>query len=218
MTRGWSVTAGLVGILVGSTVAVRGAGGDPGGLGVPGLLFPPVEAPAEAAEDVAARAERELAQFLAGEGGADSLVMGEAEVGAVLRSRVRDRLPRGVSDLRVELRGPTAAVSARLHFDRLETGGDAPRRLAQFLGDSARVEVEMEPSVAEPGRGRLALRGLRAGGLSLPSGLLPVVLRQLGVETEGGGGDPSVVLSLPSAITSVAVGDGRVVLRRSGGR
>lgn len=218
MTRGWGVTAGLVVILVGSGIAVRGSGGDPGGLGVPGLLFPPDEAPAEAAEDVAARAERELAQFLAGEIAGDSLVMGEAEVGAVLRSRVRDRLPRGVSDLRVELRAPTAAVSARLRFDRLETGGDAPRRLGQFLGDSARVEVEVEPSVVEPGRGRLTVRGLRAGGLSLPSGLLPVVLEQLGVETERGRGDPSVPLPLPSAISSVAVGDGRVVLRRSGGR
>lgn len=218
MTRGWGLTAGLVLLFVGSGVAVRGTGGDPGGLGVPGLLFPAVQPRAEAGADVAARVEREMAHFLAGEVGTDSLVLSETEVGAVLRSRLRDRLPRGVSDVQVELRGPTAAVSASLRFDRLETGGEAARRVSRFLGDSARVEVEMEPSVVDPGRGRLTLRGLRAAGFPLPSGLLPVVLDRLGVATEARGGDPSVRLPLPAEIGSVAVEEGRVVVRRSGGR
>lgn len=213
MTRGWALTAGLVVLLVGSSLVVRGAGGDPGGLGVPALLFPVAEASA-GGPDEAARVERRTRDFLAGGGAADSLVLDGGEVGAVLRERLRGRLPRGVSDLRVELRGPTAAVSASLRFDSLEAAGEAARRLGQFLGDSARVEVEVEPAVVAPGRGRVTLRGLRAGGYSLPSGVLPFVLDRIGVETVGGSGEPAVRVPLPSAVGSVEVGDGRLVLRR----
>lgn len=217
MTRGWGLTASLVVILVASSLAVRGSGGEAEGLGVPGLLFPAVEAPAEAGADAAARAERRVRAFVAGRGGADSLVLGQAEVSAVVRERLSGRLPRGVSGLRVELRGPTAAVSASLRFDSLRVGGPAARRLGRILGDSARVEVEVEPSVVDPGRGRVVLRGLRAAGLPLPSALIRVVLDRFGVETEARDGDPSLSVPLPAAVASVAVGDGRVVLRRSGG-
>lgn len=218
VTRGWPLTVGLVVALVGWGLAVRGGGGDPAGLGVPALLFPDAGAPAAASPDAAARAERRLRAFLADGGSADSIVLDEAEVGAVIRERLRGRLPQGVSELQVELLGPRAAVSARLRFDRLETGGQAPHRLSQFLGDSARVEVEVEPSVVAPGRGRVTLRSLRAGGFSLPSGVLPFVLDQIGVETVGGGGDPAVSVPLPTAIGSIEVRDRGVVLRRADGR
>lgn len=216
MSSGWRWTAGLLLALVGSGVVAGSAGdGSPAGLGVPALLFPAGGAADDAGADVAARAERRLRSFLSGAGPADSLVLDEAAVEAVLRNRLEGRLPRGVDDLRVELRGPTAAVSATVLFGRLEVGGQAPERLSRFLGDSARVEVEVEPSVAGPGSGRVALRGLKAGGLTLPSGLLPFVLSQLGVETEGGD-EPRVSVPVPRAVTSIEVGDARLVVGRAG--
>lgn len=215
MIRGWRLTIGLLLVLVGTSFAARGAGGGPAGLGVPALLFPEDGARA-AAGDEAARAERRLDDFLAGSGEADSLVMNEAEVGAFVRERLRERLPAGVADLRVELRGPTAAVSARIRFGELETGGEAAGRLSQFLGDSARVELELEPSVAGPGSGRFTLLELRAGGLTLPSRVLPFMLSRLGVESDGQE-QPAVTVPIPPAVGGIEVGDGRLVLSRSGG-
>lgn len=216
MIRGWRLTFGLLLVLVAGSLALRGGDGDAAGLGVPALLFPAGEARAGAAEDLADRGRRRLDDFLAGGGAADSLVLEEEAVEAVVRDRLRDRLPAGVADVRVELRGPTAAVSARIRFAELETGGQAARRLSQFLGDSARVELELEPSVAGPGDGRLTLLGLRAGGLTLPSGLLPFMLSQLGMETRGQA-EPTVSVRVPRELTAIDVGDGRLVLSRSRG-
>lgn len=216
MIRGWRLTIGLLVVLVGGSFLLPGAGGSPDGLGVPALLFPEGEASAAAAGDAAARAERRLDEFLSGNSAGDSLVLDEEEVGAVVRERLRERLPAGVSELRVELRGPTAAVSAKIRFGELETGGQASGRLSQFLGDSARVELELEPSVATPGSGRFTLLGLRAGGLTLPSRVLPFMLSRLGVESQGQE-QPAVTFPIPRAVAAIEVGDGRLVLSRSGG-
>lgn len=214
MTRGWRLTAGLLLVLVGGSLAVRGTGATPAGPGVPALLLPVAEARAGAAD--AARAERRLDDFLSARTGADTLVLSEEAVGAVVRERLGHRLPAGVTDLRVELRGPTAALSARIRFGELETGGQASRQLSQFLGDSARVELELEPGVAGPGSGRFTLLGLRAGRLSLPSRVLPFMLSRLGIESEGRE-QPVVTVPIPRALTAIEVGDGRLVLSRSGG-
>lgn len=216
MTRGWWLTAGVVLVLVGGSFALPGAGdGRPGGLGVPALLYPVDEA-RHAAEGVAARSGDRLDRFLAGRGAADSLVLDERAVAAVLRERLEGRLPAGVADARVELRGPTVVVSARIRFDSLDVPRETASRLRRFLGDSTRVEVEVEPSVEGAGNGRLVLRDLRAGGFSLPSGLAPFVLSRLGVKTENGE-ETAVRVPLPGALTSITVGRDRIVLFRSGG-
>lgn len=215
MIRGWRLTIGLLLVLVGASFVVPGAGGSPDGLGVPALLFPE-EGSRAAGGDAAARAERRLEDFLSGSSGADSLALDEEEVGAVVRERLRERLPAGVNDLRVELRGPTAAISAKIRFGELETGGQAAGRLSQFLGDSARVELELEPAVAGAGSGRFTLLGLRAGGLTLPSRVLPFMLSRLGVESSGQE-QPTVTVPIPRVIAAIEVSDGRLVLSRSGG-
>lgn len=214
MSRGWRWTLGVLVVVVGLGYGARGGGGA-AGLGVPALLFPPGEAAGSADAELAARAERRLRSFLTG-AGADSLALSEEEVGAVLRSRLQGRLPRGVVDLRVDLRGPAAGVSAKVRFRELRVAGQAASRLSRVLGDSARVELEVVPSVAGPGSGRLALRGLRAGGLTLPGQLIPFMLSRLGVETTGGP-EPAVSVPLPRGLTSVRVVDGRLVVDRSGG-
>lgn len=215
MTRGWRLTLGLVLLLVGAGYAVGGMDGDgPDGLGVPGLLFPAAASGSGGTGDLAARAERRLRNFLSASGGADSLVLREDEVAAVSRVRLGGRLPRGVTDLRVELRGPGAVVSATVRFDRLETAAEAASRLRKILGDTARVAMEVEPSVAAPGRGRIVLRELRASGVTLPSALYPYLLSQLGVAT-GGGPEASFTVPLPRRVAAVRVDDGRLVLTRS---
>lgn len=216
MTRGWWLAAWLVAGLAAVGAAGRWTGGDPAGPGVPGMLFPGATRDGPPPGEVADRAERRLEEFLAGAGAVDSLVLSESEVAAVIGRRLGERLPRGVSDLRVELSGRTAAVSAVVRFGRLRTGGDAPRRVSQLLGDSARVELEVEPAVVGPGSGRLTLRGLRAGELSVPEGLLPVALRRLGIEAGREGDGPTVRVPLPRAVSSIGVGEDRLVLRRRG--
>lgn len=216
MRPGWRWTLVLLLVLVGvSFGAGRGGESGPAGLGVPALLFPPGEAADRAGGEVADRAERRLRAFLSGSG-PDSLVLGEEEVGAVVRRRLEDRLPRGVVDLRVELLGPTAAFSAKVRFRELRVGGGAPERLSRFLGDSARVELEVDASVTGPGSGRVELRALRAGGIELPGALIPFMLSRLGVETVGGD-DPAVRVPLPRAITSVRVARDTLVVSRAGG-
>lgn len=215
MTRGWRLLGAILLVMVGASIAVGATGDTPDGVGVPALLFP-ADGSDEGADGAADRARSRLDDFLAGSGPSDSLALDQAEVRALVRERLDGRLPPGVSDLRVELRGPAAAVSARIRFDELETGGGASRELSQLLGDSTRVELRVEPSVAGPGTGRFTLRGVRAGGLGLPSSMLPFMLSQLGVEVEDPE-EPSVTAPIPPGITGVEVGDGTLLLVRSPG-
>lgn len=216
MTRGWRLLGAILLVMVGASIAGGSTGEAPAGVGVPALLFPSAGAGGDAGGDAADRARSRLDDFLAGGGPSDSLELDEGEVGALVRDRLGARLPPGVSDLRVELRGAVAAVSARIRFGQLETGGQAAGELGQFLGDSTRVELRVEPSVAGPGTGRFTLRGVRAGGMGLPSSMLPFMLSQLGVEVDDPE-EPSVTAPIPPRITGVEVGDGTLLLVRSPG-
>lgn len=218
MIRGWKLTAGALVLLAAAGLTLdAGLDAVPGILGVPALLFPDEGRERVAGAERAATAERRLEAFLAGRSGADSIALSEGEVGGILRRRLRGRLPPGISDVRVRLRGPTAAVSARVRFDSLELAGAVADRLNRLLGDSTRVEVELEPSVSGRGSGRVALTGLRAGGFSLPSGLAPMVLSRLGLET-GGGDGTTVRVPVPPRLTSITVERDRLVLARSDAR
>jgi hypothetical protein len=166
-----------------------------------------VEAPSR---ELARESSHKLDDFLRGRGPA-RVTFDEAELQSLLDYRYRDSLPAGLSDARITLGDSTLEASAALEVERL-TNGRAPEALRSLLGDSARTSAELEPAVRRPGFLSLRVRRLTAGGLPIPSMMVPWLLEQTGLTSDA---DRSVSLRMPDDVTDVRVVEGRLRLERS---
>lgn len=164
-------------------------------------------------EELATRTADRLERLLRSPAGGE-LRLGETEVASYVRHRVVPRLPPGVADPRVRLRDSTAVVEASVDLVRL-TGDGLPDALRNVLGDSTRITATLAPSVPEPGRLRLRIRDLQAGALSVPSMMLPFVLRETRLPVSRT--DPSSLeVPVGRGLTGARVEGGVLVLVRAG--
>lgn len=169
---------------------------------------------AEPTPEIADRAETRLQELLDADGGAE-VRLGENEVASLVRYRIADRLPVGVSDPAVALGDTTARATALLDVPRL-LEGRVPPMLTGMLGDSARVTVELLPSVPAPGTVRLSLVEVRAGALQVPPMMIPWLLEGLNLPAAPGGSG-AVEFAVPvEDLTQVKVEDRHLVLVRNG--
>lgn len=162
--------------------------------------------------EIADRAETRLQQFLDAEGEAE-LRLGESEVSSLVRYRIAEMLPTGVSDPAASLQDSTASVTAILDAPRM-LEGRAPPMLIGMLGDSARVTVEIFPGVPEPGTVRLELLEVRAGALQVPAVMIPWLVEGLGLPTAPGGGRGVQFASTVEDLVEVRVEERHLVLIR----
>lgn len=169
---------------------------------------------AEPSREIADRAETRLLGLLEADGEAE-VRLAESEVASLVRFRVAERLPAGVSDPAVALGDTTARATALLDVPRL-LEGRVPPMLTGMLGDSARITVELLPSVPEPGAVRLGLMEVRAGALQVPPMMIPWLLDGLGLPAAPDASS-AVQFAVPvSDLTHVRVQDRHLVLIRSG--
>lgn len=169
--------------------------------------------PGEVSPELAGHAEDRLREFARGEG-ADSLVLGTAALASLLRYRGEQGiLPSGVEDPEVVLTDSTALLSAFVRFREL-AAGESAEQLSGIFGDSTEVRVELVPGLVRTGLGEVRVRSLQAGGLTVPTFLIPRVLRQSGLPVQDGR-TRSVVFAVPPRLTGIEVRGGELVLRRS---
>lgn len=159
-------------------------------------------------------ARARVRRFLVG-AGPDTLILAAGEVQALLRQRVRSRLPAGVQGVEVSLRDSTALVTVRVRVSELlgGTGSGGAGTAAGLLGDSARIEAELSLGDVEPGTGRAVVHGIRTGRGEIPPLFVSAFLRQLGLP-----GDPerpdAVRFPLPGRLTELTIRRGRLVAVR----
>lgn len=171
---------------------------------------PPVDA--TPTTEIADRAETRLQRFLESEGEAE-LRLGESEVSSLVRYRIAEMLPSGVSDPVASLQDSTARVTAILDAARM-LEGRAPPMLIGMLGDSARITVELLPGVPEPGTVRLDLVEVRAGALQVPRVMIPWLVEGLGLPTAPGGGGAVQFATTIGDLAAVRVEERHLVLIR----
>lgn len=171
---------------------------------------PPVDA--APTTEIADRVETRLQRFLEAEGEAE-LRLGESEVSSLVRYRIAEMLPPGVSDPAASLQDSTAQVTAILDAPRM-LEGRAPPMLIGMLGDSARVTVELLPEVPEPGTVRLELLEVRAGALQVPRVMIPWLVEGLGLPAAPGGGGAVQFATTMEDLAEVRVEDRHLVLIR----
>jgi hypothetical protein len=157
-------------------------------------------------------AETRLERFLEAEGEAE-LRLGESEVSSLVRYRIAEMLPAGVSDPAASLQDSTARVTATLDAAQM-LEGRAPPMLIGMLGDSARVTVELLPGVPEPGTVRLELLEVRAGSIQVPRVMIPWLVEGLGLPAAPGGGGVVQFATTMVDLAEVRVEEGQLVLIR----
>ncbi|MFQ5746255.1 MAG: hypothetical protein ACE5HF_03425 [Gemmatimonadota bacterium] len=159
----------------------------------------------EVSERLAGGAEAKIGE-LASSDAPSRLRLSEPEVRSLLRFRIAPLLPAGIQDLDVDLRDSTAVLSARLVTHSLP-GSGAVQRLRSFLSDSTRVLTELAARVAHRGEGELEVETLQAGGVVVPSMIVPWILAEIdvaGVKAEG----RRLTFAIRPEITSMGVSDG----------
>lgn len=171
---------------------------------------PPVDAAPTA--EIADRAETRLQRFLDAEGETE-LRLGESEVSSLVRYRIAEMLPSGVSDPAASLQDSTARITATLDAERM-LEGRAPPMLIGMLGDSARITVELLPTVPEPGTVRLDLLEVRAGALQVPRVMIPWLVEGLGLPVAPDGGGAVQFATTMEDLAAVRVEDRHLVLLR----
>lgn len=163
-------------------------------------------------EELADRVVRRMEDFVAGNG-PDSLRFDGEALRSLLVHGASAELPPGVSDPRVTIGDSTAVLAGTLVADSLETG--STRRLRAVLGDSAALEIEVVPNLLREGVGQVTVKGLRAGGVPVPSFAIPFVLKQSGLRVPDGY-PRSVVFPLDTTVTGMAVRRGELLVWREG--
>lgn len=172
-------------------------------------------APGEVSAERADAVEDRIRAFASGEG-PDSLVLGTADLRSLIRHRGEALLPPGVRDPDASLTDSTALLRGVLVAAELpeRDGGGEGGALAALLGDTTELRAEVVPSLARTGVAELRVRALDAGSMSVPSMLVPTLLRRSGLPVEGGR-PRSVVFAVPDPLSGISVREGRLILRRS---
>lgn len=166
----------------------------------------------EPSPELAERAEEKIRELAEGEGD-DEVRLSALELQSWVRYRLAEGLPQGVYNPTLGLKDSTLEMSAELDLNRLAASSQAAEGLRRFMGDSARVVIELQPSVNGPGEGSVAVLSLQAGMVPVPPPFIPFVLRQAGLRTDASG--RRVLFALPRDVDGIAVQGDELVITRS---
>jgi hypothetical protein len=162
----------------------------------------------------AARA-RARVQSLSGKRGPVYANVAAADLASYVYDELRRQLPASAENVEAAVFGDQLHVRAVVRLADLG-GARVLGPLAQFLSERDTVQLGGTFAVVRPGLAEFRVRQVKLRQLSIPSGLVPQVLAQL-----GGGARPEGVsrdalpLEIPPYVSDVRVARGRVTLYKS---
>lgn len=159
--------------------------------------------------ELAAAAEEKLEALVAGRG-PEEVRLNEMELQSFVVYRMADQLPPGIGDPNVALGDSTLSLSVALDLVILGQSVPAAVELRRFFGDSARVNTEVYPHLAEDGLGRITVLSLQAGLVPVPALLIPNLLARTGFETEG----RTLVVPLPPGLRGMRIQGEELIVSR----
>lgn len=168
--------------------------------------------------DVARRVEDEVIAL--GRGESEEVDLSPAEVTSWIRYGLEGFFPDYVKDVSASTDSMDHLLLAGRVVAREVPGIDQLGPAAFLLGDTVPVTVTGRLDGLGPGRGRFRVGSVQLGPLPLPDAMRDQVLAALGVRgrgRDGGAASDAVTFPLPEFVTDIAVRNGVVVLRRSGG-
>lgn len=141
-----------------------------------------------------------------------SVRLDREELAALLERRVEPGLPDGIARPSAVPDDSTMSVAADVDIRRT-LGDRLPAMLRRMVGDSARIQARVVPSVPRHGVLRLRVREARAGSVGLPVAAFPWILSELGLPLAPD--DPTAVdLPVGADLAEARVEAGELVLVR----
>lgn len=172
-------------------------------------------APAPSAADAARTGSAKL-DALEGPTPPVRTALSEAELQALLNTRMSGALPRWVDSARIRLEGDRVRLSGRVPVDHLPQIRNLGE-VAGLLPDTAEVAVNGQVIPIQGGRVALAVDQVTAAHIPLPHRLIPQVLSGLRKRGDAAPAD-ALPLPLPANITSAYVRSDSLILMSSGAR
>lgn len=119
----------------------------------------------------------------------------------------------------------TDSAEAAVLDDRLVVRGMVPLRelggtgllgpFAGMLGDREPMELSGRIRVLQPGQAELRVSDVKVRDFTLPAGLVPRLLKQVGFERPAGMSEDGIPVRLPEHVGDVRVADGRITLYKN---
>jgi hypothetical protein len=157
------------------------------------------------------RARRALAE-LARPNGPAAVIVSAPDLGAYVYEELARQLPPSADSVEAMAIGDQLHVRASVRLRELG-GQEVLGPLAAMLGDRERLQIGGNLRVVRPGLGELVVRKLGIGQLSLPSGLIPKLLRQTSRRDRPAGiSDAGLPLQLPVYVGEIRVAGGNVTI------
>jgi hypothetical protein len=160
------------------------------------------------------RARRALAE-LARPNGPTVVMVSAPDLGAYVYQELARQLPPSADSVEAMAVGDQLHVRASV---RLRELGDQEvlGPLAAMLGDRERLQIGGNLRVVRPGLGELVVRKLSVGQLSLPSGVIPRLLRQGSRQARPAGvSEAGLPLQLPAYVGEIRVAGGNVTVAKA---
>lgn len=150
-------------------------------------------------EALAVRTLDEFESFRLGERG-DRLVLGNAQLGSVLRYRLPGLLPEGVNSPTIDMGDGVLRIRARVARESFPTL-PALENIIGFLPDTLTLEMEGSLAPLEDERWiALVIHRMEASRIPIPGRLIPEILRALGRENVGGLPLDAVAIPMPDGL------------------
>lgn len=164
-------------------------------------------------EEIAARADAKLDRLAAGESSRAALSSVEAQ--SLLLFRHGELLPAFIDSAVVEFDDGRILLRGRLPIDRLPRVAEMDEVVA-LMPDTTSFEITAQLILLDSGRAALAVDGLEAARIPLPTRLAPALLRRLGRADEPGLPTDAFAFPLPPGAGAAYVrGDSLVLLARA---
>lgn len=157
------------------------------------------------------RARRALAE-LARPNGPAIVTVSAPDLGAYVYQELARQLPPSADSVEAMAVGDQLHVRASVRLRELG-GQEVLGPLAAMMGDRERLQIGGNLRVVRPGLGELVVRKLSVGPVSVPSGLIPRLLRQVSrQERPPGISESGLPLRLPPNIGDIRVAGGNVTI------
>jgi hypothetical protein len=170
--------------------------------------------------DAAAARRAEGKVVALGRGEIEEADLSPVEVTSWIRYGLQGFFPDYLMDISVTTDSADHLVLAGRVAARKVPGIERLGAAAFLLGDTVPVTVTGRLDGWRPGRGVLRVGSVQLGPLPLPAAMRNELLAALGVQGDGGDDElpaDAVTFPLPAFVTDIAVREGEIVLRGSGG-
>jgi hypothetical protein len=138
-----------------------------------------------------------------------------ADAASYVFSELAKQLPPSTDSIQAQVNGETVSMRANVRLADIG-GAGALGSLGSMFGDRERVELSGTFFVMKPGLAEFQIQNIKIGGLTIPHGMIPQLVRRLGKGERPAGVSPDgLPLPIPHYVGDIRVANGKITLYKN---